>query len=248
MSNWLYPVRQKLDKLVHPVTIFFRDDDVGWGDAQLYQLLDLLARQDLPIDLAAIPVALNPALARELLNRMAACPEKIRVHQHGYSHANHESQGRKCEFGPSRNKAAQKNDIQAGKQRLEKLLEGRVDPIFTPPWNRCTFETGECLVELGIQILSRESGAAPLGVEGLAEMPVGIDWFAHRKKVRLLPAEWAEQLASKLMQSGAIGIMFHHAIMGPAEMDAASELLSTLASHPSVRFATILNAEPSCYR
>jgi len=242
MNNWLDPVRKKLDGLPHPVTLFFRDDDAGWGDAQLYQLLDLFARQELPIDLAAIPVAVNPYLARELSNRMAASPEKIRVHQHGYAHANHESMGRKCEFGASRNKTAQRRDIFSGRQRLNELFEGRVDPIFTPPWNRCTVETGECLVELGILVLSRESGALPLAIAGLLELPIAVDWFAHRKKARLARDEWAEYLASKLTFSMPVGIMFHHAVMEPGEMNAAAELLATLAAHPNVRCRSVLDA------
>jgi hypothetical protein len=241
MNNWLDPVRKRLDQVPQPVTVFFRDDDAGWGDAQLCQLLDLFARYNLPIDLAAIPTALTPMLARELLHRMAASPEKVRVHQHGYAHANHESAGRKCEFGVSRNKATQKRDIQAGKQRLQELFEGRMDPIFTPPWNRCTVETGECLLELGIQVLSRESGAIPLAIPGLSELPIEIDWFAHRKKVRLLPVEWSEHLASKLAGPAPVGIMFHHAAMEAAEMDAASELLAALSAHPNVRFRTMLD-------
>jgi peptidoglycan/xylan/chitin deacetylase (PgdA/CDA1 family) len=242
MNNWLDPVRKKLDELPHPVAVFFRDDDAGWEDARLYQLLDLFARHDLPIDLAAIPMALNPALVRELSNRMAASPEKVRVHQHGYAHANHESIGRKCEFGVSRTKAAQRRDIHDGIQLLRDLFGGRTDPIFTPPWNRCTVETGECLVELGISVLSREAGAAPLGIPGLLELPVQLDWFAHRKKVRLGHDEWAQSFASKLDCAAPVGIMFHHAVMEPAEMDAAAELLAILAANPNVQCRSLLNA------
>jgi predicted deacetylase len=242
MNNWLDPVRKRLDEVLQPVTLFFRDDDAGWGDAQLYRLLDVFARYNVPIDLAAIPTAVTPMLARELLHRMAASPEKVRIHQHGYSHANHETVGRKCEFGVSRNKEAQRRDIQAGKQRVEELFEGRVDPIFTPPWNRCTFETGECLLELGIQVLSRESGAAAFDISGLLELPIQTDWFAHRKKVRLLPLEWAEQLASKLAAAAPVGIMFHHAIMGRWEIEGLSELLAMLAAQQNVQFRTMVDA------
>ena len=242
MNNGLDPVRNKLDELPHPVAIFFRDDDAGWEDARLYRLLDLFARHDLPIDLAAIPMALNPALGRELSDRMAGSPEKVRVHQHGYAHVNHESIGKKCEFGVSRTKAAQRRDIQSGMLRLRELFGDRADPIFTPPWNRCTVETGECLVELGISVLSRESGAAPLAIPGLLELPVQLDWFAHRKKVRLRRDEWAQSLASKLDCAAPVGIMFHHAVMEPAEMDAAAELLAILAGHPNVQCRSLLNA------
>ena len=127
---------------------------------------------------------LDAGLAREL----AARPE-VGLHQHGLAHVNHEREGRKCEFGPARGAAAQRRDIAEGRERLAALLGARVDPIFTPPWNRCTAETGRCLAELGFEVLSRESRAAPLGVPGLRELPVSVDWFAHRHGERLSPAE-----------------------------------------------------------
>jgi Uncharacterized protein conserved in bacteria (DUF2334) len=239
MTNWLDPVRRQLDDLPYPAIFFFRDDDAGWDDHRLYELLDIFAQQNLPIDLAAIPTAVTPSLARELSNRMTAMADKLHVHQHGYAHANHEATGRKCEFGPSRSKTLQKNDISDGKRRLQDLLGPTVDPIFTPPWNRCTPETGECLVELGFHALSRESGAVPLSTPGLAELPIDQDWFAHRKGVRLGRDHWAQSLTSKLESRNPIGIMFHHAVMDASEMQAAAELLAALGTHPRAQCRTM---------
>lgn len=241
MSSWLDPVCRRLDELPQPASIFFRDDDAGWEDARLFALLDIFDSHYVPIDLAAIPLAISDSLAGELSRRMATSRERVRIHQHGYAHNNHESAGRKCEFGPSRGKAAQKRDIEAGQRDLRKRFGNRIDPIFTPPWNRCTVETGECLVELGIKVLSRESGAAPLGLANLLELPIELDWFAHRKNVRIARCEWAERLASRLAGPVPIGIMFHHAIMEREEMQAATELLATLAARPNVRFRAMLD-------
>jgi hypothetical protein len=239
MTNWLDPIRQRLDDLPRPAIFFFRDDDAGWDDHRLYELLDIFAQQNLPIDLAAIPLAVTPPLARELSNRMTAMANKVHVHQHGYAHANHEESGRKCEFGLSRSKTEQKNDIADGKRRLQDLLGPSVDAIFTPPWNRCTSETGECLVELEFHALSRESGAVPLSTPGLAELPIDQDWFAHRKGVRLGREQWAQSLASKLESRNPIGIMFHHAVMDAAEMQATAELLTLVGTHPRAQCRTM---------
>ncbi len=100
-----------------------------------------------------------------------------------------------------------------------------LEPIFTPPWNRCTAETGECLAELGFSVLSRESRAEPLGVAGLRELPVSLDF------VRLEPDELARRFAAA---APPVGVMFHHAEMDDAEMDRAGELLALLAGHPRV--------------
>jgi hypothetical protein len=237
--DWLIPVREALDRVRHPARMFFRDDDCGWGDDRLLLLLDIFADFDLPVDLAAIPTALNLSFAQKLSRRMAAHPERLRIHQHGYAHLNHEAAGKKCEFGPARNYISQRNDIEKGQRRLAELLETEPDSIFTPPWNRCTAVTARCLAELGFQVLSRDSHAAPLDGPGLCELPIAVDWFAHRKKVRLDRMEWGELLAAKLQNETSLGIMLHHAVMDVDEMQALAQLLSVLARHPNVKCHTM---------
>src|SRR5918999_1078613 len=153
-AAWLGAVQGALDAAPAAVPFFFRDDDAGWGDARLVALLDLFAARGLPVDLAVIPAELDAGLARELVARPA-----VGLHQHGYAHANHEREGRKCEFGPSRPEAVQRADVEAGRARLLALLGLRLDPIFTPPWNRCTAATGRCAAALGLTVLSREARA-----------------------------------------------------------------------------------------
>jgi peptidoglycan/xylan/chitin deacetylase (PgdA/CDA1 family) len=213
-------VRAALDARGGPITLFFRDDDAGWRTDRLPALLDLFAEFALPIDLAVIPAALDRALADELAER------PIGLHQHGFAHLNHEPDGRKFEFGPSRNAEAQRDDIEAGARRLERLLGDRVDPIFTPPWNRCTADTGRCLLALGFQALSREHKAEPLSLPGLNELAIHVDWCKPDREDRLTKA---------LEQAGPVGVMFHHAEMDAAERARVGDLLALLAEHPRVR-------------
>src|ERR1041385_1930504 len=196
--DWLRPVREALDRMQYPAKMFFRDDDCGWGDDRLLLLLDIFADFDLPVDLAAIPTALNPALAQKLSRRIAAHPDRLRIHQHGYAHINHEPDGKKCEFGSARDHQSQRSDIENGQRLLAELLGAQPDPIFTPPWNRCTAITAQCLAELGFQALSRDSHAEAFEILGVCELPIAIDWFAHRKKVRLDRMELGRLLAAKL--------------------------------------------------
>ena len=72
-----------------------------------------------------------------------------------------------------------------------------MEPIFTPPWNRCTIDTGTALAELGFRVLSRESRAEPLGVPGLLELPIHIDW------VRLAPVELGDRIAGAIRGAAA---------------------------------------------
>lgn len=219
MVQWLAPVAEALDSARAPVEVFFRDDDAGWRDDRLRILLALFEPRGLPLDVAAIPQALGPGMARELVAR------GVVVHQHGLAHVNHEPGGRKHEFGPSRSREAQRRDIEAGRTLLAERLDGVVQPIFTPPWNRCTADTAACLAELGFEVLSRESRAKPFGVPGLRELPVSLDF------VRLEPGELARRFAAA---RPPVGVMFHHAAMDSAAMDRADELLALLARHDRV--------------
>ena len=226
-------VQAALDAASGPVDFFFRDDDVGWGTDRLWPLLDLFAAHGLPIDLAVIPTELTRPSASRLLARTSSAP--IRLHQHGFAHVNHEPYGRKHEFGPSRPAARQRRDIAEGRRRLDDLLGTSVDPIFTPPWNRCIPGTGWCLAALGFRVLSREARAEPLGIPGLAELPVSVDWFAHRKRVRLTADELDVRAAAAIRHGRPVGVMFHHAVMDEDERAGAGALLTRIAGHPAAR-------------
>jgi peptidoglycan/xylan/chitin deacetylase (PgdA/CDA1 family) len=209
-----------LDEAPAPVEVFFRDDDAGWGDAELLRLADLFAGHGLPLDLAVIPAELTPGLAAALRDR------PLGLHQHGYAHLNHQREGRKCEFGSDRSRAQQEADILRGRERLRELLGDRLDPFFTPPWNRCTRDTGEALVALGFAALSREHRAEPLGL--LPEVPVHLD------VVRLSPDELDERFAGFVRNGGPVGVMFHHAVMEDDDFARADALLALLAGHRNV--------------
>jgi hypothetical protein len=233
-GDWLEPVRGALDRSARRVAFFFRDDDGGWRDDRLAALLDLFAERAMPLDLALIPSDLGAGIAGELAGRCDRSEGRLGLHQHGLAHRNHEPEGRKCEFGPGRSHAEQLDDIAAGRGGLRARLGERVQPIFTPPWNRCTAVTGHCLAELGFTALSRESRAEPLHVPGLIELPVRFDWFAQRKRVRLGRLERAQLLASEIERArDPVGLMFHHALMDDAELRDAEQLLDLLAGHSS---------------
>jgi len=236
VSTWLDNLRRALDESERPVDFFFRDDDAGWCDERLFALLDLFERHALPIDLAAIPRAMTAALASELRARTTAAPGRLAVHQHGFAHLNHEREGRKCEFGPSRSRELQQQDIESGRRILSEEHGLHACGVFTPPWNRCTEATGQALLASGFRILSRDATARPLGLAGLDELPVRFDWFARRKGLRLNMEESGALLAETASAPASpVGVMFHHELMDEGELKRADELLALLAAHPSAR-------------
>ncbi len=225
-------LRTALDEAPAPVEVFFRDDDAGWGDERLLELIARFEATGLPLDLAVIPAELTPRLAETLRER------PVGLHQHGYAHVNHQREGRRCEFGSDRSRAQQQDDIARGRERLRKLLGDRLDPFFTPPWNRCTRDTGEALVALGFAALSREHRAEPLGL--LPEVSVHLD------VARLTPEELDARFAAHVRAGGPVGVMFHHAVMEDADLGRAAALLELLASHANVAPRTLAELVAAC--
>ncbi|MEW6129115.1 MAG: hypothetical protein AB1757_18900 [Acidobacteriota bacterium] len=235
MSDWLTEVKKSLNQRATPVTFFFRDDDAGWSNDRLFALLDVFARYELPIDLAAIPQATTIALAEHLLKRLASTPELVAVHQHGFAHLNHELQGKKTEFGATRSAQLQMKDISSGREKLFELFGAHLQPIFTPPWNRCSRVTGHCLSELGFRILSRDHTAEACNIVGLSELPVCIDWFKQQRGIRLTNEQIGSQIATAVQQKPVVGIMLHHALIDEKERHSLQDLLRLLTHHPAVQ-------------
>ena len=229
---WLDPLRAALDEAPGPVDFFVRDDDGGWDDERLFAMLAVVDRHALAIDVAVIPQALTPSLAGSLIARGERSGGRLGLHQHGLAHRNHEPDGRKCEFGPARDRDAQRRDLTEGRQLLENLLPALIQPVFTPPWNRCTRVTAELLAELGFRVLSRHVSEPSLGVPDLAEMPVSVDWsYAKRDGRRLTFDELGELAAKRVRIGGAVGVNLHHAVMDDEELGLLDELCRLLAGH-----------------
>ncbi len=235
-SDWLSPLRSVLAERDAPLTVFFRDDDAGWDDVRLNALLDCFAPTATPIDLAVIPASIGEPLADSLLERRARNPAVLGLHQHGYAHVNHESEGRKCEFGPARASEDQHRDLLAGKERLTRLLGPALDSLFTPPWNRCTEITGECLAALGFSGLSRDRTALPLQRDDLPELPVHIDWCGIRARSNSPWEDLGKALALHVVNppESAVGIMLHHAVMDEDDLGHLDGLLALLAGDGTV--------------
>jgi len=220
------------------VAFFLRDDDAGWDDAALFALLEVTGRAGVPIDLAVIPHACSAALAEALCARKDAAPDLIGVHQHGWTHFNHERIGRKCEFGASRNANEQRDDLYTGRERLRAAFGSRLDAMFTPPWNRCSADTPPLLAELGYSALSRSRGAAPQ--QSLPELPVDVDWC---KQLRLAEKPGddggrriAVELAARVAAGGPVGLMLHHAQMNAADLALLDELFRATRRNPQARW------------
>jgi peptidoglycan/xylan/chitin deacetylase (PgdA/CDA1 family) len=230
VTDWLDPLRRVLDSSDQPVRFFFRDDDAGWDDPALASLLDVFEPAGLPLDVAAIPTATTAQTAQLLNSRISTGRNDVTVHQHGFSHTNHETEGRKCEFGVSRDAERQRDDIARGREVLGELF-AELPPLFTPPWNRCAAWTPEVLRDLGFTVLSRDVSAGRADIDGLLELPVTVDWFAKKKKVPVDRAARGELLAGSAAGDGTVGVMLHHEVMSREDFADVAVLLTLVADH-----------------
>ncbi len=234
-GGWLDPVRAALDATTGPVRWWFRDDDAGWADDALWALLDVFEGAGVAVDVAAIPAAVTGGCARRLAARVVG--GLVHVHQHGLAHTNHELVGRKCEFGLSRGRARQSADIRAGRELLEDRMGAPIEPVFTPPWNRCSADTAEAVLAAGHVVLSRDVSAGRLDRPGLAEIPVSIDWSSDRHATL---DDLGRAIAADVLAGGTVGVMLHHAVMDAADRRHLASLLALVASSPTAIPTTVL--------
>lgn len=218
---------------------FLRDDDSDVVEDTLRSLLDICRRHRAAVNLAAIPGSLTDGGARFLREHVSAHPELVEVHQHGWMHVNHEPQGKKCEFGPTRSFAEQLADIAAGKARMDEAFGNAWFPAFTPPWNRCTEETRRALEELGFSVLSTDGGFRRLPNYHFQQIPVTLDVFRWKGNRTLRPAgEIVGELILQMERRQTVGILLHHKVMDSAAFHFLDWLLAEIRRYPLARFHT----------
>jgi predicted deacetylase len=241
MKAGLNAVIAALDATIAPVNFFIRDDDAGWDDARLHALLRCTERVRVPIDLAVIPQAISDELAAKLNALYDLADGRIGLHQHGYAHENHEALGRKCEFGTSRDIAAQRHDLIAGRERLRALFGARLDGFFTPPWNRCSAATPDLLSALGFTGLSRDRSAETQ--RALPELRVDVDWCRQQRdgfeRGETEGDAIAFELAHHIRSGETVGLMLHHAQMSNVELAWLEAWLLGWVRHPNARWKSM---------
>ncbi len=209
--------------------VFFRADDIAADDERFSRLMRLFAAQCMPLCLAVVPGWLDRP-GREKLQRFDPASPLWCWHQHGWNHANHEPAGKKCEFGESRGRAAIRDDLLRGRERLALLFGDLFLPVFTPPWNRCGRTTLEILAELGFQAVSRFANADPPANGILRDLAVNID--LHTRRERDFRRDWDNLFAemAAAARRGGMGFMLHHQRMNDPAFAFLDILLTELGS------------------
>lgn len=210
-----------------PLQVFFRADDIAVVDPEFSRLMELFVRHDMPLCLAVVPGWLNAAnwghLRQFDLDNPLWC-----WHQHGRSHINHETEGKKGEFEDSRSWEAIKADIEGGRNILVQKFGRHFCGVFTPPWNRCGRKTLELLPKLGFRAVSRSAGARPPAAGILPDLAVNVD--LHTRKENDFATGWQNLLEefTEAVKSDRMGVMLHHQRMNDAAFDFLALLLAEL--------------------
>jgi hypothetical protein len=218
--------------------IFFRADDIGIPSRQFSQLIESFNRHRMPLCLATVPGWLTVKRFEELKTLTGVSKEQWCWHQHGYVHRNFEPIGqKKQEFGPSRIAVEIAASLAKGKNRLDSILGDDNQPVFTPPWNRCSQETLDALQKLGFKAISRSHRAKPQTTPDFPDFQVNVDLHTRKESS---PKEGFYNLLTEIEQglgSGCCGIMLHHQRMNNRAVALLDTLLSCLKQTPHVSFA-----------
>lgn len=214
-----------------PIPVFFRADDIGVLSHSFAAMLKSFSSFQVPLCLAVVPAWITQSRWSAMAQFCDRSSSLWCWHQHGWNHHNHEVSGKKYEFGPSRTTSDIKHDLVRGRDRLQDILGPMFSPYFTPPWNRCSFETIRILGDTGFKALSRSSGAQPESSPLLSDLNINVD--LHTRK-ELNSADCLAGLAGELEKAaytGRIGIMIHHQRMNGKAFELLDGLLDIVSKH-----------------
>lgn len=229
-----------------PLPVFFRADDIGVFSSAFSRLMSLFDRHQVPLCLAVVPAWLSQSRWEVFKAHWEVSSPLWCWHQHGWRHANHEPAGKKCEFGAARPATDIRRDLTRGKERLSAIIGGDLQPVFTPPWNRCSEATLALLKELGFQGVSTSAGRGPGSApaanrNALADYSINVDLHTRRETD---PAACLNGLLGEFRQAataGRIGIMLHHQRMNEAAFAMLDGLLGYMTRTPRLRAVTFVD-------
>jgi hypothetical protein len=219
---------------------WWRDDDAGAPTAEIRRLVGLSAAAAVPLALAVVPAAAEPALFHLLHPRVA-------VLQHGCDHANRAGPGeKKTEYPAAESDEAALERLAAARRRLEAVAGAWALPVLAPPWNRLRAALGARLPEAGLRGLSAYGPRPALPpAPGLVQVNTHVDIVAWQDSRRFVGEAEALAMAQRQIALGTdepTGILTHHAVHEPAAWNFLERLFETTRRlgaawvHPSQAF------------
>jgi len=226
-------INRGVERCTSSPQLFFRADDIGIPSKSFSHLIQCFTTHAAPLCLAAVPVWTTKDRLQQLRREVTARSTQWFWHQHGYAHYNHETKGKKQEFGDSRTADSINSNLKKGKNRLEELLGKDFHPVFTPPWNRCNETTLKSLAANGFIAVSRSLGVLPYATF-LPDFQVNVDLHTRKETD---PQSGLHNFLAELedgLASGRCGIMLHHQRMNRRSFHFLDTLLEEISKNSPI--------------
>jgi hypothetical protein len=182
---------------------WWRDDDAAAASPELRRALALSRACAVPLALAVIPEAAEPAL-------FGLLHERVTLLQHGTDHRNRAAPGeKKTEYPAAEPIEAALGRVSDGFRRLKTFAAQRLFPVLAPPWNRVRKDLLDSLPAIGIR------GVTLYGPRMTALIPqvnTHVDIVAWRRGRRFIGEDEALALAAKNLAEEPLGWLTHHAV------------------------------------
>ncbi|MCA8929774.1 MAG: hypothetical protein KDC18_17065 [Alphaproteobacteria bacterium] len=196
---------------------WWRDDDAADAAPALATMLALRRAAEVPLALAAIPLAATDALADAV-----AAESGVQVWQHGIRHAN-----RAAPPAKKQELVSAAPDIRAGleegRRQLARRFGARARPVLVPPWNRIAPDLLPLLPGLGFCGLSTfKPRSKPFAAPGLGRINTHVDLLDWRAGasfrgaeacVRDLTAHLSAKRNGRADADEPTGVLGHHRVM-----------------------------------
>jgi len=182
---------------------WWRDDDAAAASPELRRALALSRTCAVPLALAVIPEAAEPAL-------FGVLHERITLLQHGTDHRNRAAPGeKKTEYPEAEPIEAALGRVSDGFRRLKTFAAERLLPVLAPPWNRVRKDLLDSLPAVGIRgvtLYGPRMGAL------IPQVNTHVDIVAWRRGRRFIGEDEALRLAAKNLSDEPLGWLTHHAV------------------------------------
>jgi hypothetical protein len=135
--------------------VFFRNDDVRESiDKELIELIEIFLAAKVPISLAVEPANVSNEVVFWLLDLKNKYSDLIEIIQHGYDHNKNLKYPKGSEFGKSRDFDSQYNDIEKGKQLMNKYFRDLWFPAMSFPYGSFNSYSLDALDKLNFKVLT----------------------------------------------------------------------------------------------
>lgn len=208
-----------------------RVDDVGMSDEERHGFLGEIADIGHSVNAAVVPIHAVRA-ADWLTPLLRKHSGRIEIHQHGWSHINHEPVGRKAEFGSARPHSVNAADIARGKALLHEVFGPAFVPVFCPPWNR----VNDALLSIcgalefsGVSAFGRLVVAPPM-----SDVSVNIDVTKALRMSASVGNGLVQCVGEVLSSSRAPKLMIHPNVLTSDETATLLRFLAEAAAHGAI--------------